>query len=188
MNKIASVSARLGQAYQTWKKSGTEKDKLRKEFFEAATEMAVERGLQTHFHHLYGPTEEEARGRAAIYHPSWKVLAVDEADDGFWEFQFEELPEFKPVTYINPVDGFVYQRQVSTGGFNLDDDRLKEQDPELYEAVTYEPEVKRQLKELDELTDEQIVKIQQYMYEGQPTMKLAAPRRAKPEELEDVGS
>jgi hypothetical protein len=185
MDKLSEVSRSLGEAYRTWKSSGVEKDKLRKEFFETATQAVTERGLQTHINHIYGPTMDEAKERAAIYYPAWKILEVSNREDGFFEFLFEELPEYKAFTYVNSEDGYVYARQVSTGGINLDDDRLREENPDLYEAVTYEPKVKRQLKSLDELTDEQIVQIQQYMYEGKPTTKLAAPRKAKPEELED---
>jgi hypothetical protein len=184
MNKLSEVSGNLGAAYRIWKKSGKTKDALRAKFFEAATEEVANRGLQTRISHVYGPTEEEARSRSATYHPAWRVLEVEEAEGGFWRFFLEELPEFKTYTYLNKDDGYVYSRIVSSGGVHLDDERLQAEDPELYEAVTFEPEVKRELKSIDELTDEQIAQVQEYIYEGEPTVKLAAPREAKPEELD----
>jgi hypothetical protein len=46
------------------------------------------------------------------------------------------------------------------------------------------PESQRVLRPLDSLDADTLAALSEYIYEGKPTVKLAAPRKAKAEELE----
>jgi hypothetical protein len=77
----------------------------------------------------------------------------------------------------------VYQKQVVAGPVMFDDEKFKKDHPILYASVTHIPEPKIELKPLNELTEEQIAVLQDYIYEGKPVIKLAAPRKIKEDEL-----
>jgi len=78
----------------------------------------------------------------------------------------------------------VYQKQIVAGSIMFDDKRLKNDHPDIYNKVTFIPEPERQLKPFEEIDDELLAILQDYIYEGKPIVKLAAPRKAKQEELE----
>jgi hypothetical protein len=85
--------------------------------------------------------------------------------------------------FVNDEDGMVYQKQVVSGPVMFDDERFEKDHPMLYHVVTHVPEPKRELRPLEDLSDEQIAIIQDYIYEGKPVIKLAAPRKAKEDEI-----
>ncbi|MDB5280833.1 MAG: hypothetical protein JWR61_5788 [Ferruginibacter sp.] len=89
----------------------------------------------------------------------------------------------KEFSYINRETGQVFQRIIAEGTPTLDDDGLAEEQPGLWEAITEEVTV-RKLKPLDELTAEQVAALEPYITMPKPQTRLAAPRKAKPEELE----
>lgn len=181
---LSKITKNLGEAYREWKATEKEKDDYRDQFFKAIDFEKGGEELMTEVVTLFGPTEGEARVRATEHHSAWKTTAVKDVGDGYFEFVLEELPQFAPHTFVNPEDGMVYSRRVSAGPLNFDDELLKQRDPELYERVTYLPE-ERQLKQLDEISGEDMAALADYLYEGKPQIKLAPPRKAKPEELEN---
>lgn len=83
-------------------------------------------------------------------------------------------------SYVNSLDGNVYTRSTSKS-YMLDDERLQQEDPELYEAVTYVVE-QRQLKQIEDLTADQQAALQPYMY-AKGSVRFLAPRQASEEEL-----
>jgi hypothetical protein len=71
----------------------------------------------------------------------------------------------------------------------LDDERLEEENPELYERAMYKlpwgdlvPRPVETLSTMDQTL------IREYIYQGLPKIKLAAPRRASDEELEEAAN
>jgi hypothetical protein len=160
-----------------------------------------------------GMSEEDAREEFVKRHPGWNVEELRVCSEG-WEAILVEDITLAPFTYVNKDEGMVYQRQVVSGSIMLDDERLQADDPELWnlvmeipnrqiiENVMYEcgqePEDlsaaldtlwtnyngPRTLKPLETLDDEVLARLSDYIYEGRPTVKLAAPRKAKAEELE----
>jgi hypothetical protein len=166
---------------------------------------------------IYGPTKEEAVKRCELYYPAHIVINIDPSTDeeGKWYVLLEELPQFKPYTYVNHKDSKVYRRSITKGSLQLDDVLLRERNPNLYARVTevpnrewltdllYEANVpkdeidelidsfslgtgaNRELKSFDAIDPEDLALLKEYMYETKPQAKLTAPRKAKPEELED---
>jgi hypothetical protein len=185
MNKLSSATQKLGNAYRNWKSFEKEKNEAKDEFFNLATEEVAD-GPASRVERIYGPTEGDVLGRVIQRFPAWILKECDPIEDsGYFTVLLEEDPKFHSFTFVNPEDGMVYSKQVVSGAPYLDDDLLQEMDPELYEEVTYE-KVERKLRSLDELSPQQLAKVQEYIYEGKPVVKLAAPRKAKPGELAET--
>ena len=206
MSDLNAVSRHLGVAYDKWKQSEGDKDEYRDEFFELATKEVIARGLMTEAKLVYGPSEDEAKERAELYYPAHRVLEVNDSnDDDKWKVLLEERPELKAFTYVNRTDKKVYKRSIRRGSLQLDDDLMRERDNDLYMRVTEFPQwvedlaknfdgvydyafsrdVPRSLKPQDQIADEDLPLLQEYMYESAPKVQLAPPRKAKPEELDD---
>ena len=181
-DKIKGITKSLGNAYANWKASEKHKDQIRKEFFSLASE-AVSKQTAIETVKVYGPEVHDALARLNEQYPTWRPTEVKISEPkGYYEYVIQEDPDFKAYTYVNPDDGMVYTRQVQAGSINLDEERLERENPELFDAVTYVPQ-ERQLRPLDELEPEELAELQDYLYAGKPRVKLAPPRKAKPEEL-----
>ena len=73
-----------------------------------------------------------------------KVIGEDEEIPPGWRLkyesdgkrQIEEDPSWMRYSFINEIDGMVYQRSISQGAPELDDERLLRERPDVYERVT----------------------------------------------------
>lgn len=183
MSNLKSVTEKLAEAYSDWKSGEKAKNKLRDEFFAAANEEIKSGNLAEKYASVDAPDEASARDRLKKQFPAWEIEEIRN-DKNLWEAVLVENPDFVPFTYVNKELGVVFQKQVSSGSVYIDDERLAEDDPDLYEEVTYVPEPERQLKDLESLPPNVLAQLADYIYEGKPTVKLTAPRKAKDEELE----
>jgi hypothetical protein len=113
-------------------------------------------------------------------HPGWRIID-SHSIDGNHVYLIERDPNLVPYTYVNPDDGMVYARGTQESGPSLDDERLKEEDPALYDEIT---EPVRVVKDPSTWTEEQLAAVQAYMIPGSIKARLVPPRKAKPEELE----
>jgi len=178
--ELVDITRNLGASYTEAKKWDGSKNEFRKKFFEIAKqshEILAEKIILVNAKSL-----ADAISMAEKLYPGWTPLSATQVDNGF-DVRVRENPEYKPFTFVNPEDGMVYQKQVVGGSVIFDDERFKEDHPDLFHVVTYMPEPKRELRPLEDLSDEQISLIQDYVYEGKPVVKLAAPRKAKEDEL-----
>ena len=180
MNKLEEITKELGLAHSRAKEWDKTKTQYRAEFFKIATES--HETLAEKIVNVDAETLSDAILQAEKLYPTWTPLSATEVENGF-DVRIKENPEYMPFTFVNHEDGMVYQKQVASGPVMFDDERFKQDHPMLYEVVTHVPEPKRELRPLDDLSDEQIAIIQDYIYEGKPTIKLAAPRKAKEDEL-----
>jgi hypothetical protein len=184
-NDLQEITKQLGSAHK--KKSEGEKElkKSRSEFFEAIDEeiLSTETLAQQTIVIPYAE-EENVVTHIQTFYPGWQY--VYENDDG--SVIIEEDPSFKKFVYINHDDGNLYRRNVSQSGPSLDDDRLKVENPKLWKRITQEEEVPakvvRVLKDLETLPDKDLAAMQEYFVPGSMTVKLDAPRKAKPDELD----
>lgn len=192
MSDLADITRRLGEAHRQWKDGEKTKAQLKDEFFEVITQQMMSGDLAEKLYEVHEPVREnEAIELAEQYNPGWEVSAIRavqfDYEDGEsipgWEVILVEDPQYKAFQYVNSDDEMVYTKSIVAGSIQLDDERLKECDPDLYEQVTYVPEPERRLRPLDELPDIVLAKLQKYMYEGKPIVKFPAPRKAKAEEL-----
>jgi hypothetical protein len=181
-NDLSQITKTLGSAHK--KKSAAEKElkESRTKFFDAvdeeivATETLAQQTVAT-------PADVESiEGYVKQFYPGWRVVG-DEPDEGAETALIEEDPAFKKFVYINREDGNLYRRNVSQAGPSLDNERLKEEDPALWKRITAATRV-RVLKDLEEVDNKDLAAMQKYLVPGPMTVKLDAPRKAKPDELD----
>lgn len=185
MTNLSEVTTRLGKSYTRWRAEEKAKDKAKREFFDLVNEELAESELAEKICVIRATDQAKAEERASLENPGWIIDASMKEDENTYAFILKEDPAFRSYVYVNPDDRRVYTKTVVSGSVILDNERLREEDPALYEQVTYTPEPERKIKPLSELTDIQAALLQEYMYEGKPVIKLLSPRRAKPEELEE---
>lgn len=183
MTDLNAVTEQLAKAYDSWKSGEKAKNKLRDEFFEAVLAEVESRSRAEKYASVSAKNEADARDKLNKQHPTWEIEEIRQ-NENQWEAVLVENPKYVAFTYVNKDLGLVFQKQVSAGSIYIDDERLAEEDPELYEQVTYIPEPQRELKQLETLPPDVLAKLTDYIYEGKPTIKLSAPRKAKDEELE----
>lgn len=179
---LASVTKRLGRRYDKWKDAERLKKESQQDFFELATvEVNKDESLARKTVYVYGELKE-AREHIAQYHPGWIVETYQHSDQVGDEIAFVlvEDPQYKPYKYVNRDLGLVFEREIRQGSVTLDDERLRKEDPELWQRVTQETRV---LKDLDELDEEDTADLQRYVYRDKPRVALRQPRKATEEEL-----
>lgn len=72
----------------------------------------------------------------ALYHPGWRLVEIDEmAEDGSAEAIIEQDPSQMKFSFTNLEDGHLYQRTYTEGAPQLDEGRLQEEDPDLYDDI-----------------------------------------------------
>lgn len=193
MNALATITQRLGKAHAESKKAEKELKESRAEFFDAvdeeiiSTETLARQTIELP-PDIPFPVDEDDRGvmdYVKRFYPGWRLVDVGAKEH---TYIIEEDPAFKKFVYVNHEDGNVYRRNVAQGGPSLDDDRLKSENPELWERITEVRVIPQQetrvLKDLEDLPDQDFAAIQEYLVPGPMTVKLDAPRKAKPDELD----
>jgi hypothetical protein len=221
MRTLDAITEDFGDTYATVKDVTKEKTLLQNEFFAAATAELETRQLarKTVMFDIerYGATNMTEW--VTIYHPGWRFIEVNDQD-----LLIEEDPALLSFTYVNKIDKTVYGRDTVRQSPQLDDERLREEDPDLWQEISSWPEpwyslvygamktarycndvddvflndadmqlavetylrhekVQRVLRPIDELDDEQIEALQEYLVPGSVSVKLRPPREAKEEEL-----
>jgi hypothetical protein len=203
----------LCDAYFIKKDAEKEQAQLRVEFFNKATEESASLPLaqKVYFSSINDPEQVQK------YNPGWRILDTQKVKGGHpaWKFSLEEDPAFKEYVHIvkrNSNFGYHIKRSIVSGSPVLDDERLKDEQPDLWHNITEQPlhsilvnlatecsvddpdqvanefaikiMLPRTLLPLEGLDDELRHKIKPYLYEAPPTPKLLI-RKAKKEELSD---
>lgn len=173
----------LGEAYRRWKDAEKAKNVARDRFFRAVTEE-LEQEVAPQVVERVEATDDESALRIAqrrfIRH---RVVDVARVSDTEYDIILEEDASLRPYEYVNPDDEYVYRRIISEGAPILDDEALQSERPELWEAITEEV-VERRLKPLDNLSPSEQEELRPYIAMPKPQVKLGAPRKATPEELD----
>ena len=170
---LRRITAKFGQAYDRSKKYEERKKNWQTEFFAACTQT-IQRERRLPRRTVAAPD----KATALKMNPGWRVI-MDDPIEG--TYLLEKDPALVPYTYINPDDGMVYQRGTQESGPSLDDERLQEEDPDLWYSIT---KMERVVKDPSTWTEEQLAAVQPYMIPGSIKARLVPPRKAKPEELE----
>lgn len=203
------IVADLAPAYKEWKGGEKSKNKLKEEFFEAITTKLANEELGEDIVLVEeAESEKDGQEWVEKRHPFHEVTDARKNPDGSgFEYIIRERPEF--MTFYVDYDGYTYGRQVASGSLLLDDEALKDDNEELWFEVTefpnedfilnlvYEagvdPEnvedfiskiavkhgITRHIKSLGDLDSDLLAKIQPYIYEGKPVVKLPSPKKAK---------
>lgn len=188
---LLEITKDLGDAYKRWKSGEKDKEARRKEFFAEATKEAAAGTLaQKTVQVAEGvETEEEARAWVGRQYPTWNVIDFDfDEDEEVLLALLEENPEYIERVFINPEDGTVYTKNVTSGSPYLDEEQLQAENPELWERISEEPPPPppppRRLLPSEKIDPDDLALMEKYMYPPQPQVKLLAPRKVKDEELE----
>lgn len=216
---ITEVTKDFGETYIYAKEWDKLKDDAQKIFFQAATQELRKQRLPQEV--IDVPEVDDIEGWVRDYHPGWKIVDVDFDNT---QLILEQDPELMEFVFINPEDGILYKRLHVEAGARLDDERLKDEDPELYEEISewpepiftilcdafisldgsqiytgmepqdyavlqlLEAEVAKIIRDKSTWTNEQASRIQKYLLPGKVSVRLQAPRPAKPEDLEENDS
>lgn len=183
MDKLSKITSELGERYKAWKKSEADKDESRKAFFQAVTEELEGTTPPTKTVVVEGSDPNEVELWAKGAYPAWNISAIRPLSDSSFEVMLEGSLDYEAYSYVNKETGMVFRRTVRAGSLSLDDERMKEIDPKLYEEVTQEI-VTRELRPLEELSPDQKQRVESFLIEGKPRVVLEAPRKAKDEELD----
>lgn len=166
--------------------------KWRKLFFDLIEIPVTELAQQTIYIDRIGDDPVDPEQYVAVLYPKWRIIKrqrflVDEPGETEWKLILQEDPEKKTYQYINPYDRKVYQRTVVESAPDVDLERLRDENPLVYQSITFQPDPPpRELKSLDDLTDDQKDILKQYLLPVKLTNRMEAPRNAKPEELEGL--
>lgn len=170
----------------------------RTQFFEAATASLEKTTLATKKIELPKLSDQnQIKAWVARWHPGWRIKDIRIAG-----LVIEEDPSFMRFSHINKEDGYCYQRAVSQAAPTLDDEQLKKDHPEVWLAAS-EPDpvavhwgnffgfgteildsLPRVLLPQDQWNPSDLDIISQYIVPGAISVRLLAPRKATPEELE----
>lgn len=137
MTDLTQVTTEFGIAYDEAKDAETDKKTKQTSLFEAFTERLEHSTLAERIVDLPADTETPLIVNEWIktYHPGWRFVGMHEG-----RVIIEEDPALLKDTFVNPEDGRVYGRTTAQGSPNLDDDRLRAEQPELWEAISVWPE------------------------------------------------
>jgi uncharacterized protein YnzC (UPF0291/DUF896 family) len=180
---LDDVTQRLGRSHKKWKEAEQQKNKLRDEFFAAVNEELANELAAQSIVDVEGQDEEEVLRIAQRRFQKHRVVDVRQESATTWKVVLEENPEYRDFQYINPEDGQVYSRIVAEGAPFLDDDAIREENPELWDKITHEVTT-REMKPVESLEPEVLAQLRPYLTSPKPSIRLGNPRRAKQEELD----
>ena len=176
-DNLNRITKELGTRYEVSKTAAAELAEKKDEFYTAIDEEIA--STETLAQQTVGYTGQPD-DHIKVFYPGWRLVSSNTEDN---TAVIEEDPAFKKFVHINPEDGKLYRRNVSQQGPSLDDTRLQEEDPALWKRITKPARV---LKDLDKVSNKDLAAMQAYFVPGKMTVKLDAPRDAKPEELGDI--
>jgi hypothetical protein len=179
--KLEEAAKRYAKYHKLSEDADKEKAKARKEFFEAIE--FSEGDLATHVVYYKGLRPEAYI--QAIY-PRWEIVKKEFNDDSEeWRILLRENPDYKNFAYLDGKT--VFQRVVSEGTPQPDLEAIREFDAELYQRITFQPRVPRELKPAEQISPEDMERIMDFMLPPRLTPTMQKPRAAKPEELGSDG-
>lgn len=133
ITQISKAASRFGKAYLSAERASARKDKARagliKQFTKDLEGLVRRQKLITA--EVSDASDEEYVSK---HHPGYRF--VSRHGD---QIVIEEDPELMDYAYINPADGQVYQRKITRGTPTLDQERLRLEDPELWESISEWP-------------------------------------------------
>jgi hypothetical protein len=127
---IQLLSHELIDTYDLTKQAAEEHGERKTEFYEAldekieAEETLAQKTIRT-------PANMTTDAYVTQYYPGWRIVS-GKAKTAL----IEEDPSRKKYVYLNREDGVVLKRNVIQATDSLDDEKLREEDPDLWERIT----------------------------------------------------
>lgn len=149
---IDELAQEVGEVYFIQKDAKSELESLRKDFFVMAATVASLEGSLAQKTVVVPDTitdYDKAKAHVELYNTGWKIVDCPmEQPAAPYRFLIEEDPDLLPCQVVVPIDGgvidikgkehpgYVVTKTIVSGSATLDDDRLREEDPELLESIT----------------------------------------------------
>lgn len=124
------ITRELGKHYRASRDEDKLVAGLRQEFFDAATAELETRPRSTR---VLICNEEDIEGYVRKHFPGWRLVDA-EHENG--KIIVEEDPAWMPYSYISKDGKTVYQRGIAQESPALDDEAIRNQDPELWYKIT----------------------------------------------------
>lgn len=179
---LKTITLQIAARHKRKNKAEADLKKARKEFFDAAREHWRSQPLAQKLLSYEVKTLNEAHTLAIQEYPAWIVIGSrpypDEAKQIGWEIMIEENPEYKAYEFTHPDLNLVFTKEVRAGSVTIDDERLKEKDPDLYKKV-FKRQTQWVPRDFDSLDPDTLAQVQEYIYRDTPTLALPAPKKAK---------
>lgn len=191
-SELAKVTADIAFHGQAEKSAKAEKEKARDKFFKLADQIVALDGLDRKhvvIPHWVGYGDEvrfTPEEWVAREYPGYQIISKLAKDDQLDTLVIEEIPGQQTYTYVNNTLGMVFARQRSMVKGGIDIDWLREDHPEVFEAVTtwetvYSFDDERAHLYFNEHPETQTI-FEQVCFDGTPQMKLASPTKLKDDE------
>ena len=212
------ITREFGLTYSAAKTTAKDLEKQKQRLFQAINKVVAKGLLAQQIIDCPELEDGELMAEWVLKHyPGWRLKDA-KCEEG--KLLIEEDPTLAKYRYVNAGDGYVYGRTVANSGPMLDDEKLREEDSDLWREISQVPEqisrlildtiailcpqmkitnrvklvemvcdlqqVERELIDPSKWTEEQIEKVNKYMIPGRLTLRVEAPRKAKPEELEEA--
>lgn len=134
MVKLIEATGAFGTAHAKSKKAETTAKDRKTDFYEVANEhLSLLRLAQKAIQVKGG---DEVAKHVADYYPGWRPVSSDPSqDEGMIDVIIEQDPAQMKYAFTNLEDGKVYQRTYTEGSPQLDEGRLQEEMPDLYDAL-----------------------------------------------------
>jgi len=133
---IEDIVSELGPIQRRLTEDEKSKKALRTEFFDAATQEINPTSLVQDLLEVEAEDQVEVEAYVVKHHPAFEIDEVRKhpEKEGFYEVIIIERPEFVP--YSIDHDGWTYRRQINKGDVFVDDDRMRDEDENLWIQVT----------------------------------------------------
>lgn len=128
---ITEITKDFGEVYRFSKEWETLKSQAQKAFFDEATRLQAQEKIPRKV--IDAPDVEDLIEWAKLYHPGWVIIDVD-VEEG--KLILEQDPKLMEFVFVNPEDGYTYKRSQTNAAPQLDDERLFDEDQDLYWEIT----------------------------------------------------
>lgn len=133
---LSQITKSFERAYNAAEKSADRKAQAQKRFFDAIDQTLEEQVRKQQIVPFTGTEDEPVETFIARQHPGWRLRRV--TDSG--EIIIEEDPKFMKFSFTNKELGVTFQRTTAQASNSIDDERLRKENPRLWEQITEWPE------------------------------------------------
>lgn len=132
--KLMDATSDFGEAYTASKRAEKASKSCKEDFYEVANEHLSLRRLPQKTIQIKGG--DEVAQHVADYFPGWRPVASDPSqEEGMIDVIIEQDPAQMKYSFVNLENGEIYQRTYVDGSPRLDEGRLQEEDPDLYDDL-----------------------------------------------------
>lgn len=137
--ELIKATYEFGDAYHKAAVAKDESDTSKTAFYAKADEALALRRLAQKSIVVY---DEEVVAHVKTHHPGWRVVesTPSEKVEGEINVIIEQDPSQMKYSFTNLEDGHHYQRTYTEGAPQLDEERLQEEDPDLYDDIHQWPD------------------------------------------------